>query len=198
MLTRITKISAAWAMALAVAGCQAPNAYAANNDTVEAHIYYYRTMEHGGDYIVELTVDYHSSNRIRMGDGLISKNYIAVPKKRPTNSTIDIQWTIDPYPNAKIPRDPPYDPARARAGEYKVYKPSPSTLAYKKKEDQEITYRRSIPYPDYQEVGDFSVFFLPCNEVRIVIDKQENEALRANFSPEAVLKKLGVKKCPKL
>jgi hypothetical protein len=116
-----------------------------------------------------------------MGDGLISKNYIAVPKKRPTNSTIDIQWTIDPYPNAKMPRNDDLWEA-----------------AYKKKQDQYITYRRSIPYPDYQEVGDFSVFFLPCNEVRIVIDKQENEALRANFSPEAVLKKLGVKKCPKL
>ena len=186
MLTRITKISAAWAMALAVAGWLAPNAYGANNDTVEAHIYYYRTMEHGGDYIVELTLDYHSSNRIRMGDGLISKNYIAVPKKRPTNSMIDIEWTIDPYPNAKMPK---MDGSNARS------------LARKKKQDQYITYRRSIPYPDYQEVGDFSVFFLPCNEVRIVIDKQENEALRANGPYETrnnAIKKWGVKKCPKL
>ena len=181
MLTRITKISASWAMALAVAGWLAPNAYAANNDTVEARIGFFTTEEQGGDYIVEMTLDYHSSNRIRMGDGLISKNYIAVPKKRPTNSTIDIQWTIDPYPNAKMPSND-----------------NLFELAFKKVKDQYITYRRSIPYPDYQEVGDFSVFFLPCNEVRVVIDKQENEALRANFSPEAVLKKLGVKKCPKL
>lgn len=185
MLTRITKISAAWAMALAVAGCQAPNAYGANNDTVEARIGFFTTEEQGGDYIVEMTLDYHSSNRIRMGDGLISKNYIAVPKKRPTNSTIDIQWTIDPYPNVKMPRD------GATVSEATI-------RARANRDSQNITYRRSIPYPDYQEVGDFSVFFLPCNEVRIVIDKQENEALRANFSPEAVLKKLGVKKCPKL
>ncbi len=181
MLTRITKISAAWAMALAVAGWLAPNAYGANNDTVEARIGFFTTEEQGGDYIVEMTLDYHSSNRIRMGDGLISKNYIAVPKIRPTNSTIDIEWTIDPYPNAKMPSND-----------------NLFELAFKKVKDQYITYRRSIPYPDYQEVGDFSVFFLPCNEVRVVIDKQENEALRANFSPEAVLKKLGVKKCPKL
>jgi hypothetical protein len=71
--------------------------------------------------------------------------------------------------------------------------------AYKKKEDQEITYRRSIPYPDYQEVGVFGVYFLPCNEVRVVIDKKEHEELDAsNYSTEAIIKKWGVKKCPKL
>lgn len=185
MLTRITKISAAWAMALAVAGCQSPNAYgAANNDKVEARFYWVDiidpTVEYS-DHLIELTVDYYSSSRARSGKGIIGTRNIAVPKKRPTNSTIDIEWTIDPYPNAKMPsNDDLYE------------------LVRKKVKDQYITYRRSIPYPDYQEVGDFSVFFLPCNEVRIVIDKQENEALRANFSPEVVLKKLGVKKCPKL
>ena len=189
MLTRITKISAAWAMALAVAGCQTPNAYGANNDKVEARFYWVDiidpTVEYS-DHLIELTVDYYSSSRARSGKGIIGTRNIAVPKKRPTNSTIDIEWTINPYPNAKMPK---MDGSNARS------------LARKKVKDQHITYRRSIPYPDYQEVGDFSVFFLPCNEVRVVIDKQENEALDANGPKEIrnnANKKWGVKKCPKL
>lgn len=185
MLTRITKISAAWAMALAVAGCQTPNAYGANNDKVEARFYWVDiidpTVEYS-DHLIELTVDYYSSSRARSGKGIIGTRNIAVPKKRPTNSTIDIEWTIDPYPNAKMPsNDDLFE------------------LAFKKVKDQYITYRRSIPYPDYQEVGVFGVYFLPCNEVRVVIDKQEHEELDAsNYSTEAIIKKWGVKKCPKL
>jgi hypothetical protein len=158
---------------------------------VEARFYWVDiidpTVEYS-DHLIELTVDYYSSSRARAGKGIIGTRNIAVPKKSPTNSTIDIQWTIDPYPNVKMPRD------GATVSEATI-------RARANRDSQNITYRRSIPYPDYQEVGDFSVFFLPCNEVRIVIDKQENEALRANGPYETrnnAIKKWGVKKCPKL
>ena len=134
--------------------------------------------------IVKVTVNYNSSERFRVTAFGTEACCTLVPKIPVPGKQMDIEWVVDPNPGELFLRNLQSDEA--------------FSAAYKKHEANYITYRKTLPYPDYKEPGDVNVFFMPCNEVYLVIDEQEMSDMRAYYRlDENAIKKWGIKTCPK-
>ncbi|WP_293933764.1 DUF3304 domain-containing protein [Iodobacter sp.] len=109
-----------------------------------------------------------------------------IPRYWVPGTTATIEWVKDPSPDfnpGKVPA--PMSGTDEWRQWYKVHK------------DNYTKHSVTIPVPEYKKSAGVTLFFLPCDEVRVVIDSKERGRVLGNLvGPfnQAVQERLGFKK----
>ena len=156
------------------------------SDGVPAIVHVDEYLNNGSRSIMAVEVTVNDRNPPQVVSGA-EGCCIFIPKVYTPGRVMHIKWVFDP------------NPAEVHEFISKFRTDKEIYAAYEEHKSHYITHQVTLPYPEYKKAGDINLFFLPCDEVYVVIDEQEMSDLNGHYQiHNNVEKKWGIKKvCPK-